>query len=278
MDAEGVRLHVARSGSGPAVVLLHGFPEFWYSWRHQIPALVDAGFSVVAPDLRGYNLSDKPPGRGSYRLEHLVRDVAAIARSTGQKRVHVVGHDWGGILAWTFASQHRDLVDRLVIMNAPHLGRFSEVVRRPPQIFRSWYLLLFQFPRIPERAIAARNYAAIRSLFRDKPAVEGAFSRDDIARYVEAISRPGALTAALNYYRALRLPGASRIGRRARTDAETLVIWGEQDPALTIGLLDGLERYAPRLRVHRIPHAGHWIQSEAPAEVNSVLKEFLQER
>lgn len=277
MDAEGVRLHVARSGSGPAVVLLHGFPEFWYSWRHQIPALVDAGFSVVAPDLRGYNLSDKPRGREAYRLEHLVRDVAAIARSTGQQRVHVVGHDWGGILAWTFASQHRDLVDRLVIMNAPHLGRFAEVVRRPPQIFRSWYVLLFQLPRIPERAIAARNYAAIRSLFRNKPAVPGAFSRDDIARYVEAISRPGALTSALNYYRALRLRGASRIGRRARTDAKTLVIWGEQDPALTIELLDGLERYAPRVRVHRIPHAGHWIQSEDPAEVNSVLQEFLRE-
>ncbi|HEX6250485.1 MAG TPA: alpha/beta hydrolase [Gemmatimonadaceae bacterium] len=268
---------MARSGSGPAVVLLHGFPEFWYSWRHQIPALVDAGFSVVAPDLRGYNLSDKPRGREAYRLEHLVRDVAAIARSTGQQRVHIVGHDWGGILAWTFASQHRELVDRLVVMNAPHLGRFAEVVRRPPQIFRSWYILLFQLPRIPERAIAARNYAAIRSLFRNKPAVPGAFSREDIARYVEAISRPGALTSALNYYRALRLRGASRIGRRARTDAKTLVIWGEQDPALTIELLDGLERYAPHIRVHRIPHAGHWIQSEDPAEVNSVLQEFLRE-
>ncbi|HUF66932.1 MAG TPA: alpha/beta fold hydrolase [Gemmatimonadaceae bacterium] len=278
MDSGGVRLHVVRAGSGPAVVLLHGFPEFWYSWRHQIDALVGAGFSIAAPDLRGYNLSDKPRGLEAYSLKHLVSDVAAIARSTGQPRVHVVGHDWGGILAWTFASQHPDLVDRLVIMNAPHLGRFAELVRRPPQIFRSWYVFLFQIPGVAERLIAAREYAAVRSLFRRKPAVAGTFSREDVARYVEAISRPGALTAALNYYRALRLPGASGIGRRAVTDAEALVIWGDRDAALSPGLLNGIERYAPRAQVHRIPYASHWVQNEAAAEVNTVLLEFLQRR
>lgn len=278
VDADGIRLHVARAGAGPAVILLHGFPEFWYSWRHQIPALVGAGFSAAAPDLRGYNLSDKPSEREAYRLEHLVSDVAAVARSTGQRRVHVVGHDWGGVIAWTFASQHPELVDRLVIMNAPHLGRFVELVRRPPQIFHSWYLLLFQLPRVPERLIAARNYAAVRSLLRRKPAVAGAFSREEVDHFVEAISRPGALTAALNYYRALRLPRASAIGRHARTDAETLVIWGERDAALTVGLLDGIELYAPRARVHRIPYASHWVQTEAAAEVNLVLLEFLQKQ
>lgn len=269
---------MARAGAGPAVILLHGFPEFWYSWRHQITALAEAGFSAAAPDLRGYNLSDKPSGLDAYRLEHLVSDVAAVAASTGQPRVHVVGHDWGGVIAWTFASRYPELVDRLVIMNAPHLGRFMELVGRPPQIFRSWYVLLFQLPRLPERLLAARNYAAVRSLLRRKPAVAGTFSRDDVARYVEAIARPGALTAALNYYRALRLPHASAIARHARTEAETLVIWGDRDQALTTRLLEGIERYAPRLRIHRIPYASHWVQSEAAREVNEVLVEFLRKR
>ncbi len=241
-------------------------------------ALAGAGFSAAAPDLRGYNLSDKPTGLDAYRLEHLVSDVAAVAASTGQPRVHVVGHDWGGVIAWTFASRYPELVDRLVIMNAPHLGRFVELVGRPPQIFRSWYVLLFQLPRLPERLLAARDYAAVRSLFRRKPAVAGTFSRDDVARYVEAIARPGALTAALNYYRALRLPHASAIGRHARTEAETLVIWGDRDQALTSRLLEGIERYAPRLQIHRIPYASHWVQSEAAREVNEVLVEFLRKR
>ena len=158
----GVTLHVVRAGAeGPAVVLLHGFPEFWYSWRHQIDPLVDAGFSVVAPDLRGYNLSDRPREVGAYRLDHLVEDVAAVMRATGRARAHVVGHDWGGVIAWALAGAHPELVDKLVIMNAPHARSYVETVRRSlRQMLRSWYVLFFQLPLLPERALAAARRCA----------------------------------------------------------------------------------------------------------------------
>jgi pimeloyl-ACP methyl ester carboxylesterase len=272
-----VALHVVRAGEGPAVVLLHGFPEFWYSWRHQIEPLVAAGFSVGAPDLRGYNLSDRPSDVGAYRLDRLVEDVAAVIRSTGRPRAHVVGHDWGGVIAWALAASRPELVDKLVIMNAPHTRLYVETLRRNlRQVLRSWYVLFFRLPALPERALAAGNYAAIRRMLKRYPAERGAFSDADVERYVEAISRPGALRAGLNYYRANATGRGLRLGYSARTDAETLVIWGEKDPALVPELLDGLERVAPRVRVHRMPEVSHWVQSEAPDEVNRTLIEFLR--
>ena len=193
-------LHVVRAGDGPAVVLLHGFPEFWYSWRHQIGALVDAGFSVAAPDLRGYNLSDRPTDVSAYDLRLLVDDAAAVIRATGHARAHIVGHDWGGIIAWTLAGAHPELVDKLVIVNAPHMRLYLDAVRRSPlQALRSWYVLFFRLPALPEGALAARDYAVIRRMFRTGPTRRGAFSDADIDRYVEAIRRPGALAAGLNY-------------------------------------------------------------------------------
>jgi len=273
----GVTLHVVRAGEGPAVLLMHGFPEFWYSWRHQIDPLVDAGFSVAAPDLRGYNLSDRPSDVSAYHLRLLVEDAAAIVRSTGHPRAHVVGHDWGGIIAWALAGAHPELVDKLVIMNAPHARLYLEIVRRSVrQALRSWYVLFFQVPLLPERAIASGDYAAIRRMFTRLPARRGAFTAADVERYVEAIRRPGALRAGLNYYRANAGGSGLRLARTARTDAETLVIWGEKDPALVPELLDGLERVAPRVRVHRMPDVGHWVQSEAPEEVNRMLVDFLR--
>jgi pimeloyl-ACP methyl ester carboxylesterase len=276
VQGHGVGLHVARAGEGPPVVLLHGFPECWYSWRRQIEALARAGFSVLAPDLRGYNLSDKPAGRDAYHLRLLVEDVAALVRTTGQARAHVVGHDWGGILAWTLAGERPELLDKLVILNAPHLRLYFEKVRRPPQLFRSWYVLFFQLPALPERALSAGDFRAVRDMFKRYPAREGAFTGEDIDRYIEALSRPGALTAGLNYYRANLTSDRLEIARSARTEAETLIIWGERDPALGTELLEGIERVAPRVRVHRIPDASHWVQNEAPEEVNRVLVDFLQ--
>lgn len=273
--AGGVELHVARAGQGAPVILLHGFPEHWWSWRHQIPALVGAGFSVLAPDLRGYNLSDRPTRRDAYHLRHLVDDVAALVRATGQPRAHVVGHDWGGVIAWAFAGEYPELLERLVILNAPHLRLYSDRLWYPPQLLRSWYVGFFQLPWLPEQALAAGDYQAIRRMFRDVPARKGAFTEAEIDRFVEPLRQPGALTAALDYYRANLAPGAMRIGREARTGAETLVLWGERDPALVTELLDGIREVAPRARVVRFPDVGHWIQSEVPAEVNRALVGFL---
>jgi pimeloyl-ACP methyl ester carboxylesterase len=274
---DGVELHVARAGEGPAVLLLHGFPENWRSWKHQIPALASAGFSVLAPDLRGYNDSDRPTERSAYHLRHLVEDVAAIVRASGHSRAHVVGHDWGGILAWTFAGAHPELLDKLVILNAPHLDLYIEKVRRPSlQTLRAWYLLFFRLPHVPEWALSAGNFGAVRDLFRRRPR-QPAFSEEEIDGYVRSLAQRGALTATLNWYRAnFASPDAIRLARSARVEAPTLVIWGEQDPALGVELLDGLERVAPRVRVHRIARSSHWVQNEAPDEVNRVLIDFLR--
>jgi epoxide hydrolase 4 len=275
---DGIFLHVARAGSGPPVILLHGFPENWRTWKHQIPALTAAGFAVLAPDLRGYNESDRPSQREAYHLKHLVADVAALVRATGRERAHVVGHDWGGILAWTFAGAHPELLDRLVILNAPHLDIYRRLARGPSrQLLRSWYVLLFRIPRLSEWALSARNFHLIRDLFRRQP-FKPAFSDGETEAYIQALAKPGALTAALNWYRENAAPDAVHLARSARVDAPTLVIWGERDTSLGIELLDDLKRVAPRVRVHRITNASHWVQNEAPDEVNRVLIEFLSAR
>lgn len=272
---DGVELHVARAGEGPPVVLLHGFPENWTSWRHQLAPLVDAGFSVFAPDLRGYRLSQRPAERSAYHLRHLVADVAALVQYTGHPRVHLVGHDWGGVIAWTFASEHPELLRRMVILNAPHLRIYLTKVRRPPQMLRSWYVYFFQLPMLPEWVLSAGGFAVLRQMFARTPARQGAFSEEEIDGYIESLSPPGALTAALNYYRANLARSGAEMASTV-IEAETLVIWGERDPALGVGLLDGLEQVATQVRIERLANVGHWVQNEAPEEVNRLLLQFLQ--
>lgn len=272
-------LHLQRAGSGTPVVLLHGFPEFWYSWRHQIPALTAAGYSVIAPDLRGYNKSDKPHSREAYHLRHLVADVANIVRASGFERAHIVGHDWGGIVAWAFAGQHPEMLEKLVIMNAPHMKVYRDNAKRPPQLFQSWYVAFFCIPGLSEWALSAGNYAAVRKMLKKRPARKDAFSDADVDKYIQAISTPGALTAALNWYRCgMTTPGGMKLASDARVNAPTMVIWGEHDPALHTSNLNGIEQFAPNLTVQRIPDAGHWVQCEAAQEVNRALLEFLPEK
>ncbi|MBB4638323.1 alpha/beta fold hydrolase [Longimicrobium terrae] len=268
-----VRLHWVEAGDGPLVVLLHGFPEFWYGWRKQIPALAAAGFRVVAPDLRGYNLSAKPAGIRPYRVQALVDDVAALIHHLGARQAHVVGHDWGGIVAWWLAMVHPECIDRLAVLNAPHPPAFSREIRRnPKQMLASWYAGFFQLPALPEAALRARDYAALLGIFRAESVRPGAFSEDDLQRYRESASQPGALTAMLNYYRAATRyrPPPTRI-----IPHDTLLIWGVRDQALTIELTEGLEAWAPRLRIERIPEASHWVASEYPDPVNQLLTGFL---
>jgi len=182
-DLGDVRLHYVEAGEGPLVLLLHGFPQFWYEWRHQIPALLEAGFRVVAPDMRGYNLSDKPPGVRAYRVELLARDVERLILACGERTAAVVGHDWGAIVAWITAMRHPGRVGRLAILNVPHPARFPDVLLSPEQLLRSSYVLFFQIPQLPEEVIRAGDFALLRSALRRDPVRAGAFTAKDIERY-----------------------------------------------------------------------------------------------
>jgi pimeloyl-ACP methyl ester carboxylesterase len=274
----GLRLHYVEAGEGPLVVLLHGFPQFWYAWKHQIPALAGAGFRVIAPDLRGYNLSEKPPGVGSYDLDRLVADVTGLIRQAGEERAHLVGHDWGGVIAWEVAARHSRFVGRLVVLNAPHLGAYRALsARRPRQLLLSWYALAFQVPWLPEALARGARFAWLRTVLRDQPVRPGAFSAEDIERHVEAVARPGALEGGINYYRALfrRASGASRA--RERVSAPTLVLWGDQDAYLLPELAEAVRPWVTDLTVRHFPQASHWIMADEPDAVNTAMIDFLQE-
>jgi epoxide hydrolase 4 len=272
-----VRLHYVEAGEGPLVLLLHGFPQFWYQWRHQIPALVEAGFRVVAPDMRGYNLSDKLPGVRAYRVELLARDVERLILACGERTATVVGHDWGAVVAWIAAMRHPERVQRLAILNVPHPARFLEGLLSPMQLLRSSYIFFFQIPRLPEKVIRAGDFALLRSVLGRDPVQSEAFAAEDIERYVEAMAQPGALTATLNYYRALlRKPGETR-ALLQRVEAPVLVIWGERDRFLSRRLAEPPHLWVPNLvRVKRLPDASHWVAEDRPLEVNTLLLDFLR--
>ncbi|MBC7855406.1 MAG: alpha/beta hydrolase [Pirellulaceae bacterium] len=276
VSATSVHLHVDEAGQGDPVVLLHGFPEFSYCWRHQMPALAAAGFRAVAPDLRGYNLSDRPLGVGNYRANYLVEDIAALIRNLANGKAHVVGHDWGGVLAWRLAAKHPELVEKLAVLNAPHPAAYLRTVKRnPAQWLQSWYVLFFQLPWLPERLIRSRDFATLESVWKKDPVTPGAYSEEDIARYKEALRPPGALTAGINYYRAaVRWPG-DLYGEPQAVRAPTLLIWGEKDRYLGLDLTEGLEAWVPDLRLERIPEASHWVQNDVPEVVNRLLTQFL---
>jgi pimeloyl-ACP methyl ester carboxylesterase len=255
---------------------LHGFPEFWYSWRRQIPALATAGFRVLAPDLRGYNLSDKPPGVSAYRVEVLLEDVAGLIHRTGEEKASIAGHDWGGVLAWFFAMRHPEMVDRLVILNAPHPAAYRRELRSWTQLRKSWYLFLFQVPGLAELLIGAGDYDLVGRMLRRQPVHREAFSPEDVRHYKHALARPGALTAALNYYRAMGNPMHRSERETVPITAPTLLLWGERDSFLSIRLTEGLNAWVPNLHVVRFPDVSHWIQNDAPERVNRSMIDFLR--
>ncbi len=273
-EVNGVRLRYVEAGSGPLVVLLHGFPEFWYSWRHQIPALAQAGFHVVAPDMRGYGGSSKPSGWRSYRTDLLVGDVVALIRHLGHERAHVVGHDWGGAVAYLTAIEHPEVVRRLAVLNIPHPERMLAGLRTLRQLRRSWYMFMFQLPWLPEAGIRRNEFAVFRDAFAsDAP---GAFDRQDIERYLEAWSQPGAATGMVNYYRALLRRSPRAAARRMRPiECPVLVIWGERDRHLGAELARPAARWVPDVRLELLPEASHWVQHDSPERVCRLLAGFL---
>ena len=273
----GPEIHYVEHGAGPLVVLLHGFPDFWYLWRHQIPSLASAGFRVAAMDMRGYNRSDKPAGRRQYRRDLLADDVTRVIAELGETSAHIVGHDWGGIVAWHLALHRPQAVNKLVVMNAPHPGAFAEALRSADQLRRSWYVAAFQLPALPEAALMRKNLHALKGIWSRETRNAATFTADDMRRYEQAFRKPGAVTAALNYYRALPLD-LLRPGARRRVTAPTLLLWGRRDPFLRPGLAEALNRHVPHAEVVMLDGAGHWAMLDDPALVSSHISRFLAER
>lgn len=273
ITTNGVRLHYVTQGSGPLMLFLHGFPEFWYSWRHQIPEFAQ-DYTVVALDLRGYNDSDKPQGVDAYRMDELVRDVQGVIRGLGYERCVLVGHDWGGAIAWSVAYDSPELLEELIVMNLPHPAKFRQGLQTPQQLLRSWYIGFFQLPLLPELAMSAGDYWAIEQAFRGMAIRQAAFSAADIDAYKDAAAKRGALTAMLNYYRAVTSSPILRDHWDVLT-VPTLMIWGEADSALGKELTLGTENYVRDFHLRYIPNCSHWVQQEQPELVNQYMREFL---
>lgn len=274
-----IRLHCVMQGEGDLVVLLHGFPEFWYSWRHQIPAL-SKHFKVVVPDLRGYNDSDKPAQ--GYDLDTLTADIRGLVEGLGYSKVHLVGHDWGGAIAWNMAHKFPSLIDRLAVLNAPHPQRFlQELVGNLDQLRRSWYLLALQVPALPEWLIQHNLRLIVKDLFQGQAVRKSAFTTADTEIYQAALEKPGALAAVLNHYRHLLAPqtwASNWFRSPSPISVPTLVLWGEDDFLFSQTLVEGLENLvrAP-LQLKLLQQCGHWIQQEAPQTVNRELLDFLRQ-
>ena len=287
----GIRLHCVTAGSGPLMLFLHGFPEFWYEWKEQLREF-SKDHLVVAPDCRGYNLSDKPLSLDAYRVPALLEDIRGLADHFREgKKFTLVAHDWGGALAWAFAMVHPEYLEKLIIINAPHPVIFQKLLAGDlEQQQASQYMLLLRSPSA-EMQLSADNYAFLVQIVLSELLRCGKLTEADKEEYLKAWSQPGALTGGLNYYRANEVgpPAPPEVEKEIGGSAEkflldpglaivrvpTLVIWGEKDIALTVKNLDGLEKLVPQLTVKRVPDGSHWVIHERPAEVNAYIRAFL---
>jgi pimeloyl-ACP methyl ester carboxylesterase len=284
-DVNGIRMHyvekIGDKPEGPLALLLHGFPEMWWSWRYQIPALAGAGYRVIAPDLRGYNETD---AKGPYDLDTLRDDVVALLDHLRVPNAVVVAHDWGGVLAWHLAGTRPERCAKLVIMNAPHPIVFGRALRRSvKQLQRSWYIFFFQLPILPERVLVARDGGGAVRALRGNALDKTHFNPEELEPFAEAVRKPGRATGMVNWYRAamrdfVRPRRLSRRGngRYAPVTVPSLLLWAMQDRALGYDdVVPGTEKYAPGLEIQKIEGCGHFIQQEQPEEVNRRLLEFL---
>jgi pimeloyl-ACP methyl ester carboxylesterase len=285
-EVNNIKLHYVKSGqeNGKLIIFLHGFPQFWYMWRDQLIEF-SKDYLTVAPDMRGYNLSSKPEELEQYQPQHMVEDLRALVEDHfGRKKFILVGHDWGGVVAYPFASTHPDLVEKLIIINAPHPNVFGRLIsKNKDQQSSSQYVLFFR-SKNAEGFLSANDF---QNLFNVVVTSEMEFDEDDRQIYKDAWSQPGALTGGLNYYRAggLRPPsqgediselaGEEMESNRVMINIPTLVIWAEKDTALTVHNLVGLDEFVPDLTIKRIPEGSHWIINEQPDKINSLIRDFL---
>jgi pimeloyl-ACP methyl ester carboxylesterase len=276
VEANGIRFHVEVDGEGPLVLLLHGMPQFWFQWRHILPTLAERGYRAAAPDLRGIGQTSRPTRIADYRLHILGDDVAALIRALGESKAHVVGHDWGGLIAWETAFAHPEVVDRLITVNGPpaHIPPRGWGARLR-QLVRSWYAFYFALPRLPEWFLTRRHSAVMPGMLEG-----GHFSPEEMAEYRDFICRPGAAWAMLAYYRAwVRDIRANAARLRGRTvSAPTLVIWGVHDRSLGVELTRDMDRYVRGpLQIVRLPDEGHWFIQNQPERFTELLTAFLAE-
>lgn len=280
VETNGIKLHIVMAGpeSGQPVLLLHGFPEFWYGWRKQIPALADAGYRVIVPDQRGYNLSDKPKGVRAYTVDELAGDIIGLIDALGYKQINLIGHDWGAMVAWVFAIRYPERLRRLGILNVPHPAVMLNFLRRgdPEQLRRSWYIFAFQIPWLPEYFLRINGWRNTVRVLRGSGKIH-TFSNEDIVEYKKAWAQPGAMTAMINWYRAA-VRHWPKMPRDLCVHVPTLIIWGMKDVALSHRMARPSMDYCDDGKLVFFEDATHWVQHDETENVNQLLVEFLVEK
>ncbi|MBX3706689.1 MAG: alpha/beta hydrolase [Pseudomonadales bacterium] len=280
VEANGLRFEVDTCGTGDRLALcLHGFPEHSFSWRYQLPMLAELGYRAWAPNLRGYGNSSRPLGMEAYSIECLMADVAGLIDASGCREVVLLAHDWGAVIAWYFAMRKLRPIERLVICNVPHPGPAQEALSNGlAQLRKSWYIFFFQIPGLPERLLGRDGARAVGEAFRRSAVDRDRFPDEVLEVYRRNAAQPGALTAMVNYYRALVRGGGAKRQRAAGfpvIETPTLMVWGEDDVALTKETTYGTDRYVRDLTIRYLPHVSHWVQQEAPEAVNAMIRAFL---
>jgi epoxide hydrolase 4 len=281
LQTNGITLHAKISGppEGPLILLLHGFPDFWYGWRKQIPPLAQAGYRVIVPDQRGYNLSEKPPAVKDYALDTLASDILGVIQWAGRQKAIIAGHDWGAVVAWRLAEKYPEVVEKLIITNVPHQAAFNRALRKPvwSQLGKSNYIFYFQIPFLPEWSFKQNRYALIRKalIHSSHP---GTFQPENLEEYIKAWSQPGALSGGINWYRAMVRQTISQRKQIARhkVTVPTLILWGDQDVFLEPFLADWSMEWVEKGEVIHFADAGHWILQEKPVEISHAMLKFVQ--
>jgi epoxide hydrolase 4 len=276
----GTRLHYVEKGSGPLVVMLHGFPDTWWSWRYQLDALANAGFRALAVDLRGFGDSAR---EGPFDFETVAQDVRGLIAHAGAKRASIIGHDWGGIMAWHFANRMPELCESLTVINGPHPERYRNalVSLRFGTVMRSWYMLFALIPRLPEYLLNAGGPASMRKIYRVSPIDRAHFGDEEIAPFLDAIQKPGTAAAMIGYFRAALRSRALRDGSLFEGYRPLLapaqILWASLDRALVFKeVVPGTERWAPSVKVHAVEPSGRMAHAERPDLVNPMLIDFLR--
>lgn len=274
ITVNGIQLNLVSAGKkdAPLIILLHGFPECWLSWKEQIQPLADAGYRVWAPDQRGYNLSDKPIGIDAYRIDILAEDVEALRIAAGVEQFHLVGHDWGAAVAWWYGLHYGDRLRSLTAINVPHPVVFKRTLSSSPrQLLKSWYMFFFQLPKVPEFMLRLANFNRLAKGLKDS-SNKGAFDNNLMAGLKESWQQPGALTGMLNWYRAaIRRPVKPD---NLRITTPTRILWGVNDIALTPEMASASQDFCDQVELTYYPDATHWLTHDLPDTVTTEILQF----